>query len=211
MAFVESLVEIAAASGCSNSVACRSIVQAAAEEQRSFISSILGSKLVDETEFLKGVSRWLEIPWWNEPIAGVPGPLRKKVPAKTALRYHVVPLREDGILGCYDPFDLLARQVLASSLREPIRYTMSTRPQIVQALRQGYGVGAETFEEILEGRSEDELGLELKQETNILDLDDSEASIIKIRQPDFTRSARATGDGYSCRAARRRSSDPLPD
>ena len=115
---------------------------------------------MDETGFLKGVSRWLEIPWWTEPIGSVPGPLREKVPAKTALRYHVVPLQEDehGIwIAFYDPFDLLARQALASSLHKRILYVMSTRTQIVQALRQGYGVGAETFEAILEGRSGEEV------------------------------------------------------
>lgn len=95
MTLVESPMEITSASGCSDSAVCRSIVQAAAGELRSFISSILGSQLVDETEFLKGGGRWLEIPCWDHPIHAVPGPLREKVPAKTALRYHVVPLRED--------------------------------------------------------------------------------------------------------------------
>ena len=95
MALVEPLIEIAKANGCADSDACRKIVGAAAEEQRSLIQSILESRLVDEAGFLKGVSRWLEIPWWNEPITGVPASLREKVPAKTALRYRVVPLRED--------------------------------------------------------------------------------------------------------------------
>jgi general secretion pathway protein E len=183
MALVESLVEIAKASGCSDLPACRKIVQAAAEEQRSLIYSILELKLVDETAFLKGVGRWLDIPWWGEPITGVLGPLREKVPAKTALRYRVVPLREDehGIwIAFYDPFDLLARQALASSLHQRILYAMSTRTQIVQALRQGYGVGAETFEAILEDRAEGDLGFDMKQETNVLDLDDSEASVVKF-------------------------------
>jgi general secretion pathway protein E len=183
MTLVEPLIEIAKASGCSDLATCRNIVHAAAEEQRSLICSILESKLVDEIGFLKGVSRWLEIPWWNEPITSVPGPLREKVPARIALRYHVVPLQEDehGMwIAFYDPFDLLARQILASSLRQRIVYTMSSRTQIVQALRQGYGVGAETFEAILEGRSEEEFGLDMRQETNVLDLDDSEASVVKF-------------------------------
>ena len=183
MELVGTLTELAKASGCADLAGCRSIVQAAAEEQRSLIYSVLDSKLVDETVFLKGVSRWLEIPWWSEPIIGVPGPLREKVPAKTALRYHVVPLQEDedGIsIAFYDPFDLLARQALASSLHQRIVYVMSTRTQIVKALRQGYGVGAETFEAILEGRSEEEAGLDAEQETNVLDLDDSEASVVKF-------------------------------
>jgi general secretion pathway protein E len=183
MELIGTLTELAKASGCADLAGCRSIVQAAAEEQRSLIYSVLDSKLVDETVFLKGVSRWLEIPWWSEPIIGVPGPLREKVPAKTALRYHVLPLQEDedGIsIAFYDPFDLLARQALASSLHQRIIYVMSTRTQIVKALRQGYGVGAETFEAILEGRSEEELGLDAEQETNVLDLDDSEASVVKF-------------------------------
>jgi general secretion pathway protein E len=183
MALVEPLIEIAKGNGCADTEACRQIVQAAAEEQRSLIHSILESRLVDETGFLKGVSRWLEIPWWNEPITGVPASLREKVPARTALRYRVLPLRDDEHeiwIAFYDPFDLLARQTLASSLDRRIMYAMSTRTQIVQALRQGYGVGAETFEAILEGRSGDELGFDTKQETNVLDLDDSEASVVKF-------------------------------
>src|SRR5580700_4861160 len=183
MELIGTLTELAKASGCADLAGCRSIVQAAAEEQRSLIYSVLDSKLVDETVFLKGVSRWLEIPWWSEPIIGVPGPLREKVPAKTALRYHVVPLQEDehGIsIAFYDPFDLLARQALASSLHQRILYAMSTRTQILQALRQGYGIGAETFDAILEGRSNDNDDPDLRQETNVLDLDDSEASVVKF-------------------------------
>jgi general secretion pathway protein E len=183
MALVEPLIEIAKANGCDDADACRKIVGAAAEEQRSLIHSILESKLVDEAGFLKGVGRWLEIPWWTEPITGVPTSLREKVPAKTALRYRVVPLREDEReiwIAFYDPFDLLARQALASSLDQRIMYAMSTRTQIIQALRQGYGVGAETFEAILEGRSEDDEGVDMKQETNVLDVDDSEASVVKF-------------------------------
>ncbi|MBV9491461.1 MAG: type II/IV secretion system protein, partial [Verrucomicrobia bacterium] len=90
-------------------------------------------------------------------------------------------LKQEGIwIAVYDPFDLLARQTLASTLTERIFYVMSTRTQILQALRQGYGIGAETFEAILEGRSGDDDGAELKQETNVLDLDDSEASVVKF-------------------------------
>jgi general secretion pathway protein E len=183
MMLAEPLIEIATENGCADPEACRKVVCAAVEEQRSLIHSILDSRLVDETGFLKGISRWLEIPWWNEPITGVSAPLREKVPARNALRYRVVPVREDESeiwIAIYDPFNLLARQTLASSLTQRIRYAMSTRSQIVQALRQGYGVGAETFEAILEGRADDELGVDLKQETNVLDQEDSEASVVKF-------------------------------
>lgn len=183
MALVEPLLEIAKSSHCLDLASCHETLVAAVDEQRSLIRSILDAKLVDESEFLKGVSHWLQIPWWNEPITTVSAPLREKVPARVALRYHLVPLQldENGIwVAFYDPFDLLARHALASSLAERIFYVMSTRTQLMQALRQGYGIGAETFEAILEGRSEDESAVELKQETNVLDLDDSEASVVKF-------------------------------
>ncbi len=183
MTLLEPLVEIAGSSRCVDLEACRRALSEALDEQRSLVRSVLDAKLVDETEFLKGLSRWLEIPWWTEPIVTVAGPLREKVPARIALRYHVVPLQHednDIWIAGYDPFDLLGRQALASSLKERIFFVMSTRTQIMQALRQGYGIGAETFEAILEGRTEEEIALDVKQETNVLDLDDSEASVVKF-------------------------------
>src|SRR5271165_6370871 len=57
MALVEPLIEIAKANGCTDLEACRKVVRSAAEEQRSLIQSILDSRLVDETGFLKGVNR----------------------------------------------------------------------------------------------------------------------------------------------------------
>jgi general secretion pathway protein E len=180
---IDTLLKIARESQCTDVTACQMVLENAAENQRSLVRSVLDSKLVDETQFLHGISDWLQIPWWDKELTSVPGQLREKVPARLALRYHVVPLQQDNStiwLGLYDPFDLLARQTLAASLREKVRYTMSTRTLILQALRQGYGIGAETFEAILQGRTEEEINTELKQETNVLDLDDSEASVVKF-------------------------------
>jgi general secretion pathway protein E len=180
---IDTLLKIARDSQCTDVGACQAALESAAESQRSLVRSVLDSKLVDETQFLRGISDWLQIPWWDKVLTSVPGQLREKVPARLALRYHVVPVQQDNStiwLGLYDPFDLLARQTLAASLREKVRYTMSTRTLILQALRQGYGIGAETFEALLQGRTEEEANPELKQETNVLDLDDSEASVVKF-------------------------------
>ena len=96
MALVEPLIEIAKANGCADlELRAETSFKLLLKNNTPSFTRHLESRLVDETGFLKGVSRWLEIPWWSEPITGVPGPLREKVPAKTALRYHVVPLQED--------------------------------------------------------------------------------------------------------------------
>jgi general secretion pathway protein E len=183
MQLIATLLDIAKASRCSDLQGCGKVLQLASEQQHSLVRAVLDSKLVDENDFLRGISQWLNIPWWNEPITTVSAPLRDKVPARTALRYHLVPLQQDEKalqVAFYDPFDLLARQTVASSVEQPVSYSMATRAQILQALRQGYGIGAETFEAILEGRSEEELAIDVRQETNVLDLDDSEASVVKF-------------------------------
>ncbi|MBV9390330.1 MAG: hypothetical protein JOY96_00405, partial [Verrucomicrobia bacterium] len=76
MGLVDALLEIAKESHCADLSLFRQLLQDAAEQQRSLIRGALDSKLVDESEFLRGVSHWLDIPWWNEPITTVAGPLR---------------------------------------------------------------------------------------------------------------------------------------
>jgi general secretion pathway protein E len=180
---IQNLLKIARDSHCTDVRACEEILQGAADDQRSLIRALLDARVVDEAKFLRAVSNWLGIPWWEEAINSVAAPLREKIPARHALRHQVVPLKLEGDLiwiGLYDPFDLVARQALTAAVDQKIRYNMLTRTQILQALRQGYGIGAETFDAILEGRSSDNDDPDLRQETNVLDLDDSEASVVKF-------------------------------
>ena len=180
---LDELLKIAESSGCTDLGHCRQVLLQAIDEQRSTVRAVLDARIVPEGEFLRRLSEWLEIPWWQEPLVSVAAPLREKVLARVAVRCQIVPLQEDdaGIwIALYDPFDLLTRQMLAHSLGQPVLYAMSTRSQILQALRQGYGIGAETFEAILEGREEEDLNDELRQETNVLDQEDSEASVVKF-------------------------------
>jgi general secretion pathway protein E len=180
---IQNLLKIARDSHCTDVRACEEILKGAADDQRSLIRALLDARVVDEAKFLRAVSNWLGIPWWEEAINSVAAPLREKIPARLALRHQVVPLKlEAGLIwiGIYDPFDLVARQAVSAAVDEKIRYNMLTRTQILQALRQGYGIGAETFDAILEGRSNDNDDPDLRQETNVLDLDDSEASVVKF-------------------------------
>ena len=56
---------------------------------------------------------------------------------------------------------------------------MTTRRRLVDILRTTYGVGADTFEELLEGR-EDDLPGGVQEEVNVVDEEDSEASVMKF-------------------------------
>jgi len=177
------LGEIARQSGCENAGLHESLEQARIQ-QRSLIGTVLEEETLDEVRFLGGVSSWLGVPWWDQAVLEVPATLRVKFPARVALRYQLLPVAEDDqafwIL-TYDPFDLVAKRVAAQTITDkPIHWMMSTRRRILQALRQGYGVGAETFDQILEGREVDEALMEIQQEVNVLDQDDSEASVVKF-------------------------------
>ena len=57
---------------------------------------------------------------------------------------------------------------------------LAPRRAVLDGLRGGYGVGAETFDEILEGGGEFASANDLEQETTVLDENDSEASVIKF-------------------------------
>jgi len=179
--FVEELIHL---SGLSDQGQLRTLLQQASSQQRSLVHTILEQENVDESAFLNGVGAWVGMPWWEESVLEISAALREKFPPRIALRYHLLPLGEtaEGFwLATYDPFDLVAKRMAAQTITDkPIYWVLSTRRRILQALRQGYGVGAETFEEILEGRELDDALHDLKQEINVLDQDDSEASVIKF-------------------------------
>lgn len=183
MNLIEELVEIARDSGAMDSEKCRSTLFEAAEQQRSLIASLLDEKLVDEPRFLMNVSERFNIPWSNEPSPTVPAPIRDNFPAAVALRHHILPYEQtdDHIsVLTYDPFDYLARQAIQRVVPTKVHWSMSTRRQILAGLRTGYGIGAEVFDQILEGRLDEDLLESLKQETTVLDAEDSEASVVKF-------------------------------
>lgn len=149
--------------------------------QRSPVRAILGQEGLPEGEFLHSLAKRLNIEWFEPPTDGLAS-FSKTFPARLALRYHLVPIQqgEEGlVLATYDPLDYLARAAVRQQFSGRVRFVVSTRKFILNTLRQQYGVGAETFEELLEGR-EEELDAENVEEVNVLDSDDSEASVMKF-------------------------------
>ena len=180
---LERLGQLAQECDCTDLQACGEILREAAGRQQSLIGALLDAKLVDESKLLRAIADWLRIPWHEESMVSISAPLREKFPPWIALRHHLFPVRldENGLtLVTYDPFTLSARQAVAQAIPEKIIWRMSTRRQILHGLRQGYGVGAETFEQLLEGREEHEVLAELRQETNVLDAEDSNASVVSF-------------------------------
>jgi general secretion pathway protein E len=152
-------------------------------QQTSTIGALLEKQLVAEHEFLREVCAQFGLPWWESALPPMDEKLRQQFPARLGLRYHLYPVRlndHDLYLLTYDPFNLTARQVIAQEIKEPVTWCVATRRAILAGLRTGYGVGAETFDAILEGRDVDDATFDLKQEVNVLDEEDPEATVVSF-------------------------------
>jgi type II secretory ATPase GspE/PulE/Tfp pilus assembly ATPase PilB-like protein len=84
------------------------------------------------------------------------------------------------ILVTYDPFNLLAKQAASQAIDLPIEWRMASRTRVLQGIQKLYGVGADTFEQILAGREDDTSFMDMKEEVNLLDENDEEASVVKF-------------------------------
>jgi general secretion pathway protein E len=152
-------------------------------QQSSPIGALLEKQLVTEHEFLRELCAEFGLPFWENALPPMDEKLRQQLPARLALRYQLYPVRlndNDLYLLTYDPFNLTARQVIAQVIKEPVTWCVATRRAILAGLRTGYGVGAETFEAILEGRDVDDSAFDLKQEVNVLDEEDPEATVVSF-------------------------------
>jgi len=177
------LVEASTAAGA-QAAAAREIIEEALAQQRSPVQAILEAEMVEERPFLHKTAQLCGLPWWPTQPAVATGDLQKRLPLRLALQHQLLVVGERGqslqVL-TFDPFDLLAKQRLAQALEQPVEWAMHTRRDILQALRKGYGIGADTFEELLEGREDEEILDHLKDEVQALDdQDDSEASVVKF-------------------------------
>jgi len=177
------LIQAATAAG-GEAGAVSQVVDEALQQQRSPVLALLEGELVEERPFLQQVAKACDLPWWPSQPGGAPAELLKRFPLRLALQHQLLVVGEkDASLQVltFDPFDLLAKQRLAQELHQPVEWAMHTRRDILQALRRSYGIGADTFEEILEGREDDAILDNLKDEVQELDgEEDSEASVVKF-------------------------------
>lgn len=187
----ELLIEPARNTGCGDIEGLSEVIDAAAAGQRSPLDDILDAELVDEEPYMRGLCERIGMDWLTEiPAPEEPLPLRTVCGPQVALRHRLLPVEFEGseetgtqrlVVATYDPFNLAARQAAVQAVELPIVWRMASRRRVHDALRRLYGVGADTFEQILEGRDVDMANLEEKDEQSVIDEDDdAEASVVKF-------------------------------
>jgi type II secretory ATPase GspE/PulE/Tfp pilus assembly ATPase PilB-like protein len=180
------------------------VVQEAAVGGQPVVDALLDRAGVDETAFLSSLAAQLQWPWQPSihPDSDDAAQLKKACPARLALRHRLIPVafekaggpangadgepatdedKPDAIaIACYDPFDLLARQAAARVVPLPVRWQLAPRAEVLRAIQEFYGVGADTFEDILKHRDADFDDAHLRDEANVIDEGDAEASVVKF-------------------------------
>lgn len=185
----ELLLTPARETGCPDLEALQASVDEASLRQNSPLDTILDSGLIDEEPYMERLAGDLHMEWLSEiPEFESPLPLRAACGPQVALKHRVLPIEIEGEgestrlhMATYDPLNLMARQAAAQAIDMPIVWHMASRRRVHEALRKLYGVGADTFEQLLEGRDLDLENLEMKDEASVIDeVEDEEASVVKF-------------------------------
>lgn len=162
------------------------------------VDELLDRTGLQEADFLHSLADKMHWPWLPslEADATEAPDLKRVCPPRLALRHRLMPLSFEStaadptqpesheqqavVIACYDPFDLMARQAAARTVPMPIRWRMAPRSEVLRSIQGFYGVGADTFEDILKNRDTDLDDAHLRDEANVIDADDAEASVVKF-------------------------------
>lgn len=186
------LLQAAAECGLQDSTSLEQALDRALEANRSLVDAALDTELVEEAPFLEGISKRVGMEWnaHVRPESDEVPALKRICSAQLGVRHRFVPrCLHPGFdpeqpkieLVTYDPFALQQRQAARRAISNPIRWSMAPRRLVLEALRDFYGVGADTFEELLHGRDPDEADFQRQGEVNVLDdTDDEAASVVKF-------------------------------
>ena len=190
------LSELAKASGCRDVGRLEDVLSSVKDSGHgSILLAIFEAGLVDEEKFLSLFADELELPFidvapeWADDEARS---LRQHCPTELALKHHLLPLgieeNEDGTLpilrlATYDPLDLARHAIVSRHLDPAVEWSLAAPATIADGLQKLYGVGAETFAELLQSREDEDNfdDLMIGEETMILDDDtDEQASVVSF-------------------------------
>jgi len=158
-------------------------------EEKNRTGELLGKVLIrkgflKEEDLMKVLSEQLKIPYVELKNISIDLSAVKKIPAKFALHYKIMPIRfEDNklVVASSDPLNSLSD--LRLFLGYDLSPVISTEAGIIGAIKEYYGVGAETVEGIIANTPKDSGRIDIsKQSEDIEDIQKlaEDASVIKL-------------------------------
>lgn len=148
--------------------------------QETLLGFICRERGLAEDVFLQKLAQALNWPYLDLAKLKVPAEARSRVSTKVAFQYSVLPTQvSDGTLqiAVSNPFDSAMLNAVRFDARGPVQFALATRGEIEKALKNFYGVGAETLGEL--DQEESLVDLDLPADKEITE-SDQEASVIKF-------------------------------
>jgi general secretion pathway protein E/type IV pilus assembly protein PilB len=148
----------------------------------SWTSEVLDSGKVDEQRFLSAIGNFFRVPVVSIDPKVIDRETLSILPSRFVFQHHILPIevKENSVvLATYDLFNAIGRQLASQLLKKPAEWVLVPRAQILRAMKTLYGVGAETFDEILKTNRAFEV-LQDGETATDLNADDPEASVVKF-------------------------------
>src|SRR5581483_2774062 len=148
----------------------------------SWVAHVLDSGKVDEQRFLNAIGSFFRVPVISIDAKKIERGTLSVLPSRFVFQHHILPIevKENSVvLATYDLFNSIGRQLATQLLKKPAQWVLVPRAQLLRAMKTLYGIGAETFEEILQSKRDFEILQEGETATDI-SADDPEASVVKF-------------------------------
>jgi general secretion pathway protein E len=175
-----SIIDLLLAGGVSSREEAAQLVQNA--NGGSWVGQVLDSGKVDENKFLSAIGERFKMPMLAIDPKKINRDTLSILPSRFVFQHHILPVEDKEnavVLATYDPFNQIGRQLAAQLLKKPAEWVLVPRAQLLRAMKALYGVGAETFEEILKTNRSFEVLQEGETATDI-NADDPEASVVRF-------------------------------
>jgi type II secretory ATPase GspE/PulE/Tfp pilus assembly ATPase PilB-like protein len=148
----------------------------------SWTAEVLNTGRVDEQKLAAELARLFKSPSENIDAGKVERGSLQLLPSRFVFKHHILPLggSETAVrLGTYDVFNAVARRLVAQQLPgKKLEWVIIPRGPLLRTIKAVYGVGAETFDEILAStRTYDGDPHDKAQD---ITGDDPEASVVKF-------------------------------
>src|ERR1700675_1409325 len=148
----------------------------------SWVSQVLDSGKVDEQRFLGAIGNFFRVPVISIDAKTIDRQTLSILPSRFVFQHHILPIEvkeKSIVLATYDLFNSVGRQLASQLLKKPAEWVLVPRAQLLRVMKALYGVGAETFDEILKTNRGFEALQEVEASTDISS-DDPEASVVKF-------------------------------
>src|SRR3989441_897499 len=148
----------------------------------SWVGQVLDSGKVDEQRFLGAIGNFFRVPVVSIDAKTIDRGTLSILPSRFVFQHHILPIevKENSVvLATYDLFNSVGRQLATQLLKKPAEWVLVPRAQLLRAMKTLYGIGAETFDEILKTNRAFEILQDAETATD-LNADDPEASVVKF-------------------------------